>query len=82
MVYLDYAYYRIILRRKWIGQFEDIKNRIGVTDEVFIEHLAEWNPDLDKYINKNNIKDCLLYTSPECRRRTARHRQDNTIQQT
>ena len=33
-----------------LPQFEDIKNRIGVTDEVFIEHLAEWNTDLDKYI--------------------------------
>ena len=42
-----------------LPQFEDIKNRIGVTDEVFIEHLAEWNTDLDKYITKNNIKDVI-----------------------
>ena len=42
-----------------LPQFEDIKNRIGVTDEVFIEHLEEWNTDLDKYITKNNIKDVI-----------------------
>jgi hypothetical protein len=32
-----------------LPQFEDIKNRIGVTDEVFIEHLAEWNTDLERH---------------------------------
>ena len=42
-----------------LPQFDNIKSRIGVTDEVFIEHLAEWNTDLDKDITKNNIKSVI-----------------------
>ena len=42
-----------------LPQFENIKNRIGVTDEAFIEHLAEWNNNLDEHINKNNIKNVI-----------------------
>ena len=30
-----------------------------IRDRVFIEHLAELNTDLDKYITKNNIKDVI-----------------------
>ena len=48
-----------------LPQFEDIKNRIGVTDEVFIEHLAEWNTDLDKYITKNQSFNYILETIRE-----------------
>ena len=42
-----------------LPQYENIKNRIHVTDETFIEHLAEWNIDLDEDINKNNIKKVI-----------------------
>ena len=42
-----------------LPQFDNIKSRIGVTDEVFIEHLAEWYTDLDKDITKNNIKSVI-----------------------
>ena len=42
-----------------LPQFEDIKNRIGVTDEAFIEHLADWNNDWDQDITINNIEDII-----------------------
>ena len=42
-----------------LPQFENIKNRIGVTDEAFIEHLADWNNDLDQNITINNIEDII-----------------------
>ncbi len=42
-----------------LPQFENIKNRINVTEDAFIEHLAEWNTDLDKDISKNNIKNVI-----------------------
>ena len=42
-----------------LPQFENIKNRINVTEDAFIEHLAEWDNDLDKNISKNNIKNVI-----------------------
>lgn len=42
-----------------LPQYESIKNRIKVTDDALIEHLAEWNIDLDEDINKNNIKKVI-----------------------
>ena len=42
-----------------LSQFKEIKNRIGVTDEAFIEHLAEWNNDLDQDITKSNIENII-----------------------
>lgn len=42
-----------------LPQFENIKNRINVTEDAFIEHLAEWDYDLDKNISKNNIKNVI-----------------------
>lgn len=42
-----------------LPQYESIKNRIKVTDDALIEHLAEWNIDLDENINKNNIENVI-----------------------
>ncbi len=42
-----------------LPQFENIKNGINVTEDAFIEHLAEWDNDLDKNISKNNIKNVI-----------------------
>ncbi len=42
-----------------LPQFENIKNRIDVTEDAFIEHLAEWNTDLDEHISKNKIKSVI-----------------------
>ena len=42
-----------------LPQYENIKNRIQVTDETFIEHLDEWNIHLDEDINKNNIREVI-----------------------
>ncbi|MCI8998064.1 MAG: NTPase [Muribaculaceae bacterium] len=39
-----------------LPQFENIKNRISVTEDAFIEHLAEWDSDLDEHLSKNNIQ--------------------------
>ena len=50
--------YKLSLR-DILPQFESIKNKISVTDEAFIEHLADWNTDLDKEISKNNIKSVI-----------------------
>ena len=50
--------YRLSLENV-LPQFVNIKNRIGVTDEAFIEHLAEWNADLDEEITTDNIKNVI-----------------------
>lgn len=42
-----------------LPQYENIKNRIHVTDDAMIEHLAEWNIDLDEDISKNDIKKVI-----------------------
>ena len=42
-----------------LPQFVNIKNRINVTENAFIEHLAEWNTDLDEEITPNNIKNVV-----------------------
>ncbi len=42
-----------------LPRYENIKNRIQVTDEIFIEHLAKWSIDLDEDIDKNNIRKVI-----------------------
>lgn len=46
-----------------LPQFENIKNRIDVTEDAFIEHLAEWNSDLHKHITRTNIKSVIPHAS-------------------
>lgn len=42
-----------------LPQFEAIKKRINVTDEVFIDHLAKWDDHLAEDITPKNIKEII-----------------------
>lgn len=44
---------------KVLPNFDNIRNKIKVTGEVLIEHLADWNNNLNDIITSNNIRNII-----------------------